>query len=74
MPPTQIPEIQRVNLANTLLQLKAMGINDVIGFDYMDAPPRESINAALDQLCHLKALNKNGRLTELGRMVRYFVY
>jgi ATP-dependent RNA helicase DHX8/PRP22 len=39
MLPTSIPEIQRTNLANVVLQLKAMGINDLLGFDFMDPPP-----------------------------------
>jgi ATP-dependent RNA helicase DHX8/PRP22 len=36
---TAVPEIQRTNLASTVLILKAMGINDLIGFDFMDPPP-----------------------------------
>lgn len=36
MLPTTIPEIQRQNLSNTILMLKAMGINDLIRFDFMD--------------------------------------
>jgi ATP-dependent RNA helicase DHX8/PRP22 len=32
---TSIPEIQRTNLANTILLLKAMGINDLLNFDFM---------------------------------------
>ena len=38
---TNVPEIQRTNLANTILTLKAMGINDLISFDFMDPPPME---------------------------------
>jgi ATP-dependent RNA helicase DHX8/PRP22 len=38
---TAVPEIQRTNLASTVLQLKAMGINDLIAFDFMDPPPAE---------------------------------
>ena len=36
MLPTTIPEIQRQNLSNTILMLKAMGINDLLRFDFMD--------------------------------------
>jgi hypothetical protein len=39
MLPSSIPEIQRTNLGNVVLQLKAMGINDLLGFDFMDPPP-----------------------------------
>ena len=38
MLPMAIPEIQRTNLTSTVLMLKAMGINDLINFDFMDAP------------------------------------
>jgi ATP-dependent RNA helicase DHX8/PRP22 len=48
---TAIPEIQRTNLAATLLQLKAMGINDLITFDFMDPPPTETMVMALEALC-----------------------
>lgn len=36
MLPTTIPEIQRQNLSTTILMLKAMGINDLLRFDFMD--------------------------------------
>src|SRR5690242_18960139 len=39
MLPTTIPDIQRQNLSNTILMLKAMGINDLLHFDFMDPPP-----------------------------------
>lgn len=45
---TPVPEIQRTNLASTVLQLKAMGINDLLSFDFMDAPPPEVKNNFID--------------------------
>jgi ATP-dependent RNA helicase DHX8/PRP22 len=45
-----VPEIQRTNLSTTLLQLKAMGINDLLAFDFMDAPPTETMVMALENL------------------------
>ena len=39
MLPVTVPEIQRTNLANTVLLLKAIGINDLLNFDFMDPPP-----------------------------------
>jgi len=30
-----------------VLELKAMGINDLINFDFMDAPPVQTLIAAL---------------------------
>ena len=38
---TAVPEIQRTNLAPVVLSLKAMGINDLLSFDFMDPPPME---------------------------------
>lgn len=71
MLPTPVPEIQRTNLASTLLQLKAMGINNLIDFDFMDAPPVEAMITALTQLHTLSALDNDGLLTRLGRRVTY---
>jgi len=72
MLPTPVPEIQRTNLASTLLQLKAMGINDLIGFDFMDAPPVEAMIHALELLHTLSALDDEGLLTRLGRRMAEF--
>lgn len=69
MLPTPVPEIQRTNLATTVLQLKTMGINDLLHFDFMDAPPVESLIMALEQLHSLSALDDEGLLTRLGRRV-----
>ncbi|KAI1729690.1 oligonucleotide/oligosaccharide-binding (OB)-fold domain-containing protein [Ditylenchus destructor] len=72
MLPTPIPEIQRTNLAATLLQLKAMGINNLLEFDFMDAPPVEAMLTALSQLFQLSALDEDGLLTRLGRRMAEF--
>ena len=67
---TSVPEIQRTNLASTVLQLKAMGINDLLAFDFMDPPPLQTLVAAMEQLHALSALDDEGLLTRLGRRVR----
>ncbi|XP_050344925.1 ATP-dependent RNA helicase DHX8 [Nymphalis io] len=72
MLPTPVPEIQRTNLATTVLQLKTMGINDLLHFDFMDAPPVESLIMALEQLHSLSALDSEGLLTRLGRRMAEF--
>lgn len=56
MLPTTIPEIQRQNLSTTILMLKAMGINDLIHFDFMDPPPTNTMLTALEELYALSAL------------------
>ncbi|XP_035514791.1 ATP-dependent RNA helicase DHX8-like [Morone saxatilis] len=69
---TNVPEIQRTNLASTVLSLKAMGINDLLAFDFMDAPPMETLIIAMEQLYTLGALDDEGLLTRLGRRMAEF--
>ena len=40
---SSLPEIQRSNLATVVLQLKAMGIANVVDFDFMDPPPKPAL-------------------------------
>ncbi|KAI8922414.1 pre-mRNA splicing factor [Powellomyces hirtus] len=67
-----IPEIQRTNMGNTVLLLKSLGINDLMNFDFLDAPPAETLIRALEQLYALGALNDRGELTKLGRRMAEF--
>ena len=62
--PMTLPEIQRSNLGSVMLQLKAMGIEDVLNFDFLDPPPRPSVIRSLELLHSLGALDNSGRLTE----------
>lgn len=72
MLPTTVPEIQRQNLSNTILMLKAMGINDLLNFDFMDPPPTNTMLTALEELYALSALDDEGLLTRLGRKMADF--
>lgn len=72
MLPTTIPEIQRSNLSMTVLTMKAMGINDLLNFDFMDPPPPQTLVTALEQLYNLGALDEEGLLTRLGRKMAEF--
>ena len=72
MAATTEPEIQRQNLSHTILYLKAMGINDLMTFDFMDPPSAQSMVLALQELYSLLALNEEGYLTELGREMAQF--
>ncbi|KAL9085835.1 MAG: hypothetical protein Q9159_004500 [Coniocarpon cinnabarinum] len=67
MQPATIPEIQRQNLASTILSLKARGINDLLNFGFLDPPPEKTMLSALEELYHLDALDDEGLLTRLGR-------
>ncbi|KAK4415693.1 putative pre-splicing factor ATP-dependent RNA helicase DEAH5 [Sesamum alatum] len=72
MSPTSIPEIQRINLGMTTLNLKAMGINDLLSFDFMDPPSPQALISAMEQLYSLGALDEEGLLTKLGRKMAEF--
>jgi len=72
MLPLSVPEIQRTNLGMTVLTLKAMGVNDLLGFDFMDPPPPATLVSALEQLYNLGALDDEGLLTRLGRKMAEF--
>ncbi|KAH0453564.1 hypothetical protein IEQ34_017888 [Dendrobium chrysotoxum] len=72
MSPTTIPEIQRINLGTTTLNMKAMGINDLLSFDFMDPPSPQALISAMEQLYSLGALDEEGLLTKLGRKMAEF--
>ncbi|KJE89436.1 DEAH box polypeptide 35 [Capsaspora owczarzaki ATCC 30864] len=62
LPERSVPEIQRVELAPVLLQLKALGIDNLLHFDFLSPPVTETVARALELLFALGALESNGRL------------
>uniref|UniRef100_A0A0B7ADJ4 RNA helicase n=1 Tax=Arion vulgaris TaxID=1028688 RepID=A0A0B7ADJ4_9EUPU len=64
---TTVPEIQRTNLANVVLLLKSLGVQDLLQFHFMDPPPEDNILNSMYQLWVLGALDNTGALTSLGR-------
>lgn len=66
------PEILRSNLGTVVLQLKKLGINDLVHFDFMDPPAPETLMRALELLNYLDALDDDGELTPLGSMMAEF--
>lgn len=54
------PEILRSNLASTVLELKKLGIDDLVHFDFMDPPAPETMMRALEELNYLACLNDDG--------------
>ncbi|KAF9448842.1 pre-mRNA splicing factor [Macrolepiota fuliginosa MF-IS2] len=67
-----IPEIQRTNLANTVLLLKSLGVKNLLEFDFMDPPPQANILNSMYQLWVLGALDNVGDLTSVGRKMSEF--
>ena len=72
MPAVAVPEIQRTNLMSFILQLKVLGIDDIIHFAFLSPPPPQNLAAALEELYALEAIDKNGFLTELGTKIAEF--
>ena len=62
------PEILRVHLGQAVLKLLDLGIEDISQFDFVEAPPLESIELALKSLTTLGAIER-GALTALGRKI-----
>ncbi|XP_060517073.1 ATP-dependent RNA helicase DHX33 [Cylas formicarius] len=73
MKPTSIPEIQRANLNSVALQLLALDIH-MLHFDFLDKPPKDSIQAAFEQLKLLGAIEDidSIALTSLGKKMARF--
>ena len=66
------PEILRSNLAAVVLQLKRLGVEDLVHFDFLDPPAPETLMRALELLNYLGALDDEGELTPLGRQMSDF--
>lgn len=64
-----VPEIQRSDLSSVILYLKAIGIKDILNFDFMNPPQKDNIISSLKQLYILGALNDQGEITDLGRQM-----
>ena len=67
-----IPEIQRTNLANVVLLLKSLNIDNLLEFDFMDPPPQDTILNSMYQLWMLGALDDKGNLTDIGKIMVEF--
>ncbi|KAJ8510210.1 hypothetical protein OPV22_000644 [Ensete ventricosum] len=63
MPTEGIPEMQRSNLVSCVIQLKALGIDNILGFDWLASPPPEAMVRALEVLYSLGILDEDAKLT-----------
>ena len=66
------PEILRSNLGSVVIQLKKLGIDDLVHFDFMDPPAPETLMRALELLNYLGALDDEGELTKAGKIMSDF--
>lgn len=67
LPESTYPEIIRSNLSAVVLQLKTLGVEDLVHFDFMEPPSPESMMRALEMLHFLGAVDDECDLTEAGR-------
>ena len=58
------PELQRTDLCGPVLQLKALGIDNIVRFDFPSAPPSRNLIAAIELLYALGALDDRGELSQ----------
>lgn len=63
LPEATVPEIQRSNLAPIILQLKALGIDNILRFGFLTPPPAELIIRALELLYSLGSVDDYAKLT-----------
>ena len=71
-PMQELPEILRHDLAEVVLTLKAGGIDDVAGFNWLEPPDAKSLERTLTLLTDLGALDHRGQLTAVGRKMVQF--
>lgn len=68
-----IPEIHRIDLAETLLVLKTAGIENLESFNWVEAPESHSFERAIGLLKELGALDtESGELTQMGERMAAF--
>ncbi|KAJ2155067.1 hypothetical protein J3F82_000641 [Coemansia sp. RSA 637] len=62
------PEVCRLSLTTMVLSFKALGVRNLVRFDYFQPPPPELLSRAFEDLVSLEAIDKqSGALTrELG--------
>lgn len=72
MAPAETPEIRRVDLAETLLTLKASGFDRAVEFPWFEAPEPKAVERAERTLEDLGAADESGRITEVGRRMLAF--
>ena len=79
--PQELPEVKRLDLSEVVLTLKASGIEDVVGFPWLEKPEMKALERAETLLADLGALQpgttsgRAGAITEIGRkMLRFPVH
>jgi ATP-dependent helicase HrpA len=66
-PPFTQPEIQRANLAEVILRMKAFRLGEIETFPFVNPPSPASITGGYALLQELGALDEHRQLTQMGR-------
>ncbi|XP_045831537.1 probable pre-mRNA-splicing factor ATP-dependent RNA helicase DEAH3 [Trifolium pratense] len=66
------PEILRLNLANMILSLWKLDVDDFWSFGYVDFPDVDSLVCAFATLVNLGALDQECKLTNIGEIMSMF--
>jgi ATP-dependent RNA helicase DHR2 len=66
---TNTPEILRCDLSQSILTMKARGVDDIMGFPFLTRPPRDALEKALLQLFSLQALKETGTISSIGLQI-----
>jgi ATP-dependent helicase HrpB len=66
-PEHETPEVRRLDLAESVLELRAAGVGDPAAFEWFEVPSAEALEAAEVLLLRLGATDASGRVTDAGR-------
>jgi len=64
-----VPEIQRSNLAEVILQMVALNLGDPHDFPFLEAPKPSAIHEGFRLLRELNGIDERKQLTETGKMM-----
>ena len=71
-PDFTLEEIYRTDLAEVVLRMAELGIEDFFKFDFISSPGEKGIRGAIETLQLLDALDENTRVTATGTKMLYF--
>ncbi|MGZ8186411.1 MAG: ATP-dependent RNA helicase HrpA [Methylobacter sp.] len=66
------PEIMRTNLSAVILQMTALNLGDIEDFPFLEPPEDKMIRDGKNVLHEVNALDKQGKLTEIGKQLAKF--
>src|SRR5262249_22019987 len=71
-PDLNTPEVRRLDLAEAVLQLKSLEVEDVLSFAWLEPPTKEALDQSIKTLQLIGALDAHSHLTQVGRQMARF--